>query len=105
MSSQRPFDVVVAGSINADLVVRVERRPAAGETVLGGELAVHPGGKGANQAVAAARLGARVLMIGAVGRDGYGDLLLDPFGASGVDAAGGGPRRRPPGRPPVRRRP
>jgi ribokinase len=88
MSSQRPFDVVVAGSINADLVVRVDRRPAAGETVLGGELAVHPGGKGANQAVAAARLGARVSMIGAVGRDGYGELLLDSLGAAGVDASG-----------------
>jgi ribokinase len=90
MSPERPFDVVVVGSINADLVVRVDRRPAAGETVMGGELAVHPGGKGANQAVAAARLGARVLMIGAVGHDGYGELLLDSLGATGVDAAGVG---------------
>ncbi|MCW3047847.1 MAG: ribokinase [Solirubrobacterales bacterium] len=88
MSAERPFDVVVVGSMNADLVVRVDRRPAAGETVLGGELAVHPGGKGANQAVAAARLGARVLMIGAVGRDGYGELLLDSLAATGVEAAG-----------------
>jgi ribokinase len=88
--SERPLDVVVVGSINADLVVRVDRRPAAGETVLGGELAVHPGGKGANQAVAAARLGARVLMIGAVGRDGYGALLLDSLRATGVDGAGVG---------------
>jgi ribokinase len=88
MSPERAFDVVVVGSINADLVVRVDRRPGAGETVMGGELAVHPGGKGANQAVAAARLGARVLMIGAVGHDGYGELLLDSLGASDVDAAG-----------------
>jgi ribokinase len=85
---ERPFDLVVAGSINADLVVRVDRRPAAGETVLGGEFAVHPGGKGANQAVAAARLGGRVLMIGAAGCDGYGDLLRDSLSAAGVDAAG-----------------
>jgi ribokinase len=97
MFAERPFDVVVAGSINADLVVRVDRRPAAGETVLGGELAVHPGGKGANQAVAAARLGARVLMIGAVGRDGYGELLLDSLGAAGVDAAGVGRVEAPTG--------
>jgi ribokinase len=86
MPPERPFDVAVVGSLNADLVVRVDRRPAAGETVLGGDLSVHPGGKGANQAVAAARLGARVLMIGAVGRDAYGDLLLESLRAAGVRA-------------------
>ncbi|MGG7608988.1 PfkB family carbohydrate kinase, partial [Streptomyces sp. ZG43] len=52
-------DLLVVGSANADLVIGVERRPAPGETVLGSDLAVHPGGKGGNQAVAAARLGAR----------------------------------------------
>ncbi|MDG4863650.1 PfkB family carbohydrate kinase, partial [Streptomyces sp. T-3] len=52
------YELLVVGSANADLVVGVERRPAAGETVLGSDLVVHPGGKGANQAVAAARLGA-----------------------------------------------
>ncbi|MGP3635876.1 PfkB family carbohydrate kinase, partial [Streptomyces sp. 24-1644] len=52
------YDLLVVGSANADLVIGVERRPAPGETVLGSDLAVHPGGKGANQAVAAARLGA-----------------------------------------------
>ncbi|WP_234379561.1 PfkB family carbohydrate kinase, partial [Streptomyces caniscabiei] len=51
------YDLLVVGSANADLVIGVERRPGAGETVLGSDLAVHPGGKGANQAVAAARLG------------------------------------------------
>lgn len=77
--------VVVVGSVNADLVVRVERRPAAGETVLGGDLLVHPGGKGANQAVAAARLGASVAFIGCVGGDGYGEMLVQSLMEAGVD--------------------
>src|ERR1700731_4720969 len=88
MASQRPFDLVVAGSINADLVVRVDRRPTAGETVLGGELAVRPGGKGANQAVAASPLGARVGITRPAGLDGSGDLLLHSPGAAGVNTAG-----------------
>jgi ribokinase len=95
MAAEQPYDVVVVGSVNADLVVRVDRRPAAGETVLGGDLAVHPGGKGANQAVAAARLGARVRMIGAVGPDAHGELLRDSLHAAGVDATGVG-RADPP---------
>ncbi|MDV9174075.1 PfkB family carbohydrate kinase, partial [Streptomyces sp. W16] len=66
------YDLLVVGSANADLVIDVERRPAAGETVLGSDLAVHPGGKGANQAVAAAHAGADVTIIGAVGDDAYG---------------------------------
>lgn len=81
----RPYDVVVVGSVNADLVVRVGRRPAPGETVLGSDLAVHPGGKGANQAVAAARLGARTALLGRVGDDGYGDLLRRALDRDGVD--------------------
>ncbi len=60
-------DVVVVGSINADLVLEVDRHPHPGETLLGRASSVLPGGKGANQAVAAARLGARVAMVGAVG--------------------------------------
>ena len=64
-----PPRIVVVGSINLDLVVRVERLPEAGETVGGGTFSRVPGGKGANQAVACARLGAEVTMIGAVGRD------------------------------------
>lgn len=81
------YDVVVVGSVNADLVVRVDRRPGAGETVLGSDLATYPGGKGANQAAAAARLGARTALIGRVGRDGHGDFLLRAAQAAGVDVA------------------
>ncbi|CAL9564604.1 ribokinase [Streptomyces sp. enrichment culture] len=82
------YDLLVVGSANADLVIGVERRPAAGETVLGGDLAVHPGGKGANQAVAAARLQARTALLARVGDDGHGRLLLDSLRAAGVDTVG-----------------
>ncbi|MEU6666384.1 ribokinase [Streptomyces sp. NPDC046727] len=82
------YDLLVVGSANADLVIGVERRPAAGETVLGGDLAVHPGGKGANQAVAAARLGAGTALLARVGDDGHGRLLLDSLRAAGVDTVG-----------------
>ncbi|KJK56141.1 ribokinase [Saccharothrix sp. ST-888] len=81
------YDLLVVGSANADLVIGVERRPAAGETVLGSELAVHPGGKGANQAVAAARLGARTALLARVGDDGHGRLLRDSLDRAGVDTA------------------
>ncbi|MFD9000454.1 ribokinase [Streptomyces sp. NPDC059582] len=82
------YDLLVVGSANADLVIGVERRPGAGETVLGSDLAVHPGGKGANQAVAAARLGARTALLARVGDDAYGRLLLDAQRAAGVDTVG-----------------
>ncbi|MFF8640798.1 ribokinase [Streptomyces sp. NPDC015345] len=82
------YELLVVGSANADLVVGVERRPAAGETVLGSDLAVHPGGKGGNQAVAAARLGARTALLARVGDDAHGTLLLDAQRAAGVDTAG-----------------
>ncbi|WP_428934630.1 ribokinase [Streptomyces sp. ACT015] len=82
------YDLLVVGSANADLVIDVERRPGAGETVLGGDLAVHPGGKGANQAVAAARLGARTALLARVGDDGHGRLLLDSLRTAGVATAG-----------------
>ncbi|WP_069764214.1 ribokinase [Streptomyces sp. LUP47B] len=82
------YDLLVVGSANADLVIGVERRPGAGETVLGSDLAVHPGGKGANQAVAAARLGARTALLARVGDDGHGRLLLDSQQAAGVDTVG-----------------
>ncbi|MFF8993040.1 ribokinase [Streptomyces sp. NPDC014983] len=82
------YDLLVVGSANADLVIGVERRPAAGETVLGGDLSTHPGGKGANQAVAAARLGARTALLARVGDDGHGRLLLDSLRSAGVDPAG-----------------
>ncbi|MEE3506581.1 ribokinase [Pseudomonas sp. 10C3] len=67
--------VVVVGSLNMDLVTRAERLPRAGETLAGDSFAIVPGGKGANQAVAAARLGASVAMIGCVGDDAYGEQL------------------------------
>ncbi len=80
-----PGAVVVVGSVNADLIVQVEHRPGAGETVLGGDLAVRPGGKGANQAVAAARLGAGVTFVGCVGSDAYAGLLVESLVEAGVD--------------------
>jgi ribokinase len=82
------YDLLVVGSANADLVIGVERRPGAGETVLGSDLAVHPGGKGANQAVAAARLGARTALLARIGDDAYGRLLLESQRAAGVDTVG-----------------
>lgn len=78
------LDVTVVGSINADLVIRVPRPAAVGETILGEDLAVHPGGKGANQAVAVARLGGSVGLVGAVGSDAHGALLLDSLRGAGV---------------------
>ncbi|WP_392674672.1 ribokinase [Streptomyces sp. LN785] len=84
----RDHDLLVVGSANADLVIGVERRPAPGETVLGSDLAVHPGGKGANQAVAAARLGAGTALLARVGDDAHGRLLLESQRAAGVDTTG-----------------
>jgi ribokinase len=78
-------DVVVVGSLNHDITVAAARRPEAGETVLGRSLASACGGKGANQAVAAARAGARVAMVGCVGADGAGERLLGALRAAGVD--------------------
>ena len=77
--------IVVVGSLNADLTVRVPRFPAPGETISGDGFAVVPGGKGANQAAAAGRLGGRVAMIGQIGSDANGTLLRDALHAAGVD--------------------
>lgn len=77
--------IVVLGSLNMDLVVRAPRHPQPGETLIGGEFQTFPGGKGANQAVAAARLGAEVWMIGRVGRDAFGDALLRTVQQDGVN--------------------
>ncbi|MHA6196251.1 ribokinase [Pseudomonas wadenswilerensis] len=78
--------VVVVGSLNMDLVTRAERLPRAGETLVGESFTTVPGGKGANQAVAAARLGASVAMIGCVGDDAYGQQLRDGLLAEGIDS-------------------
>lgn len=78
-------DVVVIGSVNADLVLRVQRHPRPGETLLGRESVTLPGGKGANQAVAAARLGASVAMVGAVGTDPNAQVALSALRDAGVD--------------------
>jgi len=77
--------VLVIGSLNADLVMQAPRLPRAGETVLGASFRVVAGGKGANQAVAAARLGARVAMIGRVGDDAFGALVRGELTHAGVD--------------------
>ncbi|PWH16678.1 MAG: ribokinase [Anaerolineae bacterium] len=77
--------LVVVGSINMDLVVRAPRLPRLGETILGSDFRTFPGGKGANQAVAAARLGGKVRMVGRVGGDGFGDALLDTLRQNQVE--------------------
>ena len=79
--------IVVVGSLNLDLVVRVDRLPDAGETLLALGYAEHAGGKGANQAVAAARAGGRVAMVGRVGRDEAGRRLRDGLAAEGIDVS------------------
>jgi ribokinase len=78
--------IVVVGSLNMDLVVRMPQIPRPGETLLGGVFKTFPGGKGANQAVAAARLGAHVTMIGCVGDDAFGQEMRDTLVAEGIDA-------------------
>lgn len=79
--------VVVVGSLNMDLVVRTPHLPRPGETVAARSFARFPGGKGANQAVAAARMGARVAMVGRVGRDPFGEALRQVLAAEGIELA------------------
>ena len=86
MPSQKP--IVVVGSINTDLVSVTRKIPAIGETVIGTDFHVHPGGKGANQAVAIARLGYPVQLIGRLGNDEFGSHLRTHLVSSGVDIAG-----------------
>jgi ribokinase len=79
--------ILVIGSINQDLVTRTARAPREGETVAGGDLQLLPGGKGANQAVAAARLGADVTFCGRVGRDAFGPAMLAGLKREGIDTS------------------
>jgi ribokinase len=90
--------VCVVGSANLDLVAATARLPAPGETVLGTDFAQHAGGKGLNQAVAAARAGATTTFIGAVGDDDAARVLLAELAAAGIDTSLVGVRQRPTGR-------
>lgn len=87
MAVQSEIDVCVVGSANLDIVVQVPHHPVAGETVLGGDHMRIPGGKGANQAVAAARLGRSVAFVGCVGGDPAGVELWDALVADGIDVS------------------
>jgi ribokinase len=80
-------NILVIGSANMDLVIAVDTLPRAGETVLGGQFQTFAGGKGANQAVAAARAGGRVAMLGCVGSDGFGATLRAGLDAEGIDTS------------------
>jgi ribokinase len=77
--------LAVVGSLNMDLIAHAPRIPQPGETIIGGDFHTAPGGKGANQAVAAARLEAQVSMVGRVGGDPFGRALFDNLAAAGVD--------------------
>jgi ribokinase len=87
MKEGRNPRIVVVGSINMDLTVRTSRLPLPGETIVGGRYVTSPGGKGANQAVAAARLGAEVSLLGCVGEDLFGKELLEGLREAGVDTS------------------
>jgi len=80
-------DIIVVGSMNADLVVRASRFPGPGETISGEDLQIIPGGKGANQAVAAARQGAAVAMVGHVGNDSFGPQLINNLKRNNVNTS------------------
>lgn len=87
MPDIRKYDVLVIGSLNADLVVRAPRFPQPGETISGGDLLTIPGGKGANQAVAAARQGAHVAMVGRVGKDNFAPFLIENLNSNNVNTS------------------
>lgn len=80
--------ILVIGSLNMDMVVNVAHTPAVGETILTDRMSLIPGGKGANQACAAGHLGADITMLGAVGDDTYGDILIESLKKSGVNVSG-----------------
>ena len=85
VNKKKSHHIVVIGSINYDILMRQDRFPKVGETVLADDVKMSGGGKGANQAVQAVKLGARVTMIGAVGEDVFGDILLHELDSYGVD--------------------
>lgn len=87
-SSCSPVRIVVFGSLNMDLVMKVPRVPVDGETLQGHSIAYLPGGKGGNQAVSCARLGAKVNMLGLVGADANGEKLLEALDADSIDHSG-----------------
>jgi ribokinase len=89
--------ITIIGSINLDLIATVERLPAPGETVTGGDFSTAPGGKGANQALAARRAGAQVRMIGAVGKDAFAVEALSLLEEGGVDLSHVGRMHAPTG--------
>ena len=78
--------IVVVGSINTDMIVKVPRIPKPGETILGGKFSIAAGGKGANQAVAAARVGGEVTFIARVGNDIFGKQALEGFKSNNINA-------------------
>lgn len=88
LRGSKPMDVHILGSINVDTILSVDALPTAGETVLAAQVTRLPGGKGANQAVAAARMGARVTMTGAVGGDADGDRMRAVLEGEGIDVGG-----------------
>lgn len=81
-------NILVVGSINVDMVIYAERMPKLGETMTGRDFSINEGGKGANQAVAAAKLGGSVQMLGCVGTDVYGNMMAEQFRRSGVGTDG-----------------
>ena len=85
MNGLRKGKILVVGSTNTDMVVRTERLPRPGETVLGGTFLMNPGGKGANQAVAAARLGGDVAFVSCLGDDAGAAALRQQFAADGIN--------------------
>ncbi|MGB8261137.1 MAG: ribokinase [Terracidiphilus sp.] len=96
-----PKPILVVGSINMDLVARTPSIPLAGQTLIGSDFTTTPGGKGANQAVAAARLGHPTQMLGAVGDDVFGQALLDNLKTAGVDTSAVGRVPGPSGVAPI----
>ena len=87
MPETSPADILVLGGINIDLIATADKIPLPGETVTGDLFYTTPGGKGANQAVAAARMGAMVRMVGRVGGDSFGPGLIEDLRAEGIDVS------------------